>query len=162
MTSFDHRFDFDLDQGIREQVIKKLKASPRLPLEKGVGPAESGIYLLYYKRKLVYVGKASKETTKSGRTLRMRFSEHRIKIAGRRNIELSNMRCQYLTFESAWWVFAAELSLITHFKPLWNFSGFGSKIPGIGRPGTKRISKWNVLFPPKRKRQKKKTARKKP
>lgn len=70
-----HHFDFDLDRGIREQVVEKLEASPRLALTKTTGPPASGIYALYFKRKLVYIGKASKGTTKSKRTLRARLSE---------------------------------------------------------------------------------------
>lgn len=62
-----HRFDFDLDRGIRGQVVEKLEQSPLLPLEKGVGPPSSGIYALYYKGKLVYVGKASRGTTNNSR-----------------------------------------------------------------------------------------------
>ena len=102
------------------------------------------------KGELVYIGKASKETTKSGRTLRMRFSEHAGKIGGRKNISLTDMRCRYLTFDSEWWVFAAEFALITHYAPEWNASGFGSKVPGAGRPGTHRVSKWNALYPPRK------------
>jgi len=49
-----HRFDFDLDRGIREQVVQELEQSPCLPLDKGVGPQSSGIYALYLKDKLVY------------------------------------------------------------------------------------------------------------
>jgi hypothetical protein len=60
-----HHFDFDLDLGIRAQVVEKLEASPLVPLHKGVGPQMSGIYVLYFKGKLVYIGKASKGTTKS-------------------------------------------------------------------------------------------------
>jgi hypothetical protein len=144
-----HHFDFDLDRGIREQVVKKLNSSPRLALRKGVGPTVSGIYALYHKRRLVYIGKASKGTTKSRRTLRDRLNEHVAKISGRRNISLSEMKCRYLTFSSEWWVFAAELALITHYQPKWNASGFGSKVPGVGRPGTERVSKFDDLFPPK-------------
>ncbi|HEV2380980.1 MAG TPA: hypothetical protein VG206_14460 [Terriglobia bacterium] len=66
-TSDPHYFDFDLDRGIREQVVEKLEASPLLPLKKGVGPQASGIYALYFKDCLVYIGKASKDTTKSKR-----------------------------------------------------------------------------------------------
>jgi hypothetical protein len=33
-----HHFDFDLDRGIRAQVVEKLEGSPLLPLEKGAGP----------------------------------------------------------------------------------------------------------------------------
>ena len=131
-------------------MVEKLESSPLLVLSRGVGPHASGVYALYLKGKLVYIGKASRETTKSGRTLRMRFSEHAGKIGGRKNISLTDMKCRYLTFDSEWWVFAAEFALITHYEPEWNASGFGSKVPGAGRPGTHRVSKWNVLYPPKK------------
>ncbi len=147
MADEQHHFDFDLDRGIREQVVEKLEHSPLLSLKRGVGPKASGIYALYFQKKLVYIGKASAGTTKSKRTLRSRFSEHAGKIEGRKNIRLSDMHCRYLTFNSEWWVFAAEFALITHYKPEWNASGFGSKIPGVGRPGTDRVSKWNALYP---------------
>jgi len=142
-----HHFDFDLDRGIRAQVVEMLENSPLLSLSRGVGPQASGIYALYFRGKLVYVGKASKGTTKSKRTLRGRLAEHASKISGRQNIALANMKCRYLTFNSEWWVFAAEFALITHYKPSWNESGFGSKIPGVGRPGTDRVSRWNALYP---------------
>ena len=57
------------------------------------------------------------------------------------------MTCRSLTFESEWWVFAAEFALMAHYRPEWNESGFGSKVPGVGRPGTHRVSRWNELFP---------------
>jgi hypothetical protein len=142
-----HHFDFDLDRGIREQVVEKLESSPLLPLQRGVGPPSSGIYVLYYKRNLVYIGKVSKGTTKSKRTLRSRLNEHVGKIERRQNIQVNELKCRYLTFASEWWVFAAEFALIVHYKPEWNASGFGSKVPGIGRPGTDRISRWDDLFP---------------
>jgi len=144
-----HHFDFDLDRGIRIQVVEKLEASPLLLLTKGVAPALSGIYALYHKKRLVYVGKATKETTKSKRTLRSRLDEHCGKIASRQNITLKEMKCRYLTFNSEWWVFAAEFALMAHYDPEWNGSGFGSKTPGVGRPGTHRVSRWNEQFPPK-------------
>lgn len=149
MAEEDHHFSFDLDRGIRDQVVERLENSPLLALEKGVGPKESGIYALYYKGALVYVGKASKETTKSKRDLRSRLSEHQSKISGSQNITLDDVQCRYLTFDSEWWVFAAEYALIAHYTPEWNASGFGSKTPGAGRPGTDRISKWYAQFPKK-------------
>jgi hypothetical protein len=144
-----HHFDFDLDRGIRAQVVEKLETSPFLPLGKGAGPQASGIYALYLRGALVYVGKASRGTTKSKRTLRARLSEHVGKISGRKNISLADMKCRYLTFASEWWVFAAEFALMAHYRPEWNESGFGSKTPGIGRPGTARVSRWNEQFPKK-------------
>jgi hypothetical protein len=147
-TSSDpHHFDFDLDRGIREQVVEKLTSSPMLPLAKDVAPHASGVYALYLKGKLVYIGKATKELTKSKRTLRARLAEHVGKINGRKNISLEDVKCRYLTFDSEWWVFAAEFALISHRKPEWNDSGFGSKTPGVGRPGTHRVSRWDRLFP---------------
>jgi hypothetical protein len=144
-----HHFDFDLDRGIRAQVVEKLESSPTLAVSRGVGPLASGVYALYCNGILVYIGKASKGTTKSKRTLRARLNEHVGKIGGRQNITLAEMTCRYLTFDSEWWVFAAEFALITHYKPEWNETGFGSKTPGIGRPGTDRVSAWNSKFPPK-------------
>lgn len=142
-----HHFEFDLDRGIRAQVVEQLEASPLIALTKRTGPQASGIYVLYFKGRLVYVGKASKGTTKSKRTLRARLAEHATKIQGRQNITLDDVKCRYLTFSSEWWVFAAEFALITHYHPEWNDSGFGSKVPGVGRPGTDRVSRWNELFP---------------
>jgi len=147
-----HHFDFDLDRGIRAQVVERLEKSPLLPVTKHIGPQASGIYALYFKDKLVYIGKASKGTTKSKRTLRARLTEHVSKIAERENITLKDMKCRYLTFESEWWVFAAEFALMTHYRPEWNESGFGSKVPGVGCPGTHRVSRWNELFPKRKER----------
>lgn len=144
-----HHFEFDLDQAILDQVVKNLEASPALPLDRGVGPAESGIYALYFKGELVYVGKASKEMTKSGRTLRTRLGEHRTKIAGRQNITPEEVTCRFLTFDSDWWVVAAEFAVIRHYAPKWNYTGFGSKVPGKGRPGTERVSTFDNDFPKK-------------
>ena len=143
-----HRFEFDLDRGIREQAVEKLEASPLLPLADSTGPRASGIYALYFDGDLVYIGKATTTLTKSGRTLRARLAEHQQKIAGRRNIASEQMRVRYLTFASDWWVFAAELALMGHYRPTWNNSGFGSKVPGSGRPGTHRVSRWDRMFPP--------------
>jgi hypothetical protein len=147
-TADPHRFDFDLDRAILAQAMEKLESTPMFPLRKAVGPPSSGVYALYYKGSLVYIGKASKETTKSKRTLRDRLNEHVTKISGRRHISLDEMECRFLTFASEWWVFAAEFALIGHYKPEWNGSGFGSKIEGGGRPGMPGyVSKWTDRFP---------------
>lgn len=118
-----------------------------LSLSKGAGPTESGIYALYYKGKLVYIGKATKTFTKSKRTLRARLSEHVGKLSSRKTLSLADMKLRYLTFKSDWWVWAAELALIRHYKPEWNGSGVGSKVQGVGRPGTDRVSRFDKLFP---------------
>ena len=143
-----HRFEFNLDRGIRDQVIERLKTSPLHCLADDDAPRASGIYALYHHERLVYVGKSS-GFTKSKRTLRARLAEHKRKIAGRRHITLEEMQFRYLTFDSEWWVVAAELAMMETYTPEWNDSGFGSKVPGRGRPGTERISVWDQQFPPK-------------
>jgi hypothetical protein len=145
-----HYFQFNLDKGIRTQVVEKLEASPSMSLAKGMGPNESGIYALYFRNELVYIGKASKGTTKSQRSLRARLGEHVSKLSQRSGLLMADVSCRYLVFDSEWWVFAAEFALISHYSPEWNDSGFGSKTPGIGRPGTSRISKFDAKFPKKK------------
>jgi hypothetical protein len=78
-----------------------------------------------------------------------RLTEHVSKISERKNITLDDVKCRYLTLASEWRVFAAGFALITHYQPEWSESGFGSKVPGVGRPGTDRVSRWNERFPKK-------------
>lgn len=144
-----HEFVFELDRAIRDQVVAKLEESPMLALARNVAPHKSGVYALYHHGRLVYVGKASKGTTRSGRTLRARLNEHVGKLDRRENLSLGDMTCRFLTIESDWFVWAAEFALINHYEPEWNNSGFGSKVPGKGRPGTHRVSKFDQMFPPR-------------
>lgn len=142
-----HKFVFELDRAIRDQVIEKLNASSIVVLDRNTAPRDSGVYALYFKGGLVYIGKASKSTTTSKRTLRSRLNEHVGKLENRDNLTMADMTCRFLTIESDWFVWAAEFALINHFQPEWNNSGFGSKVPGAGRPGTHRVSKFNQQFP---------------
>ena len=137
-----HKFEFEIDRAIRTQVREKLESSPELPLSADVAPAKKGVYVLYWKGRLVYAGKALHTTLKRRRV------EHSRKIAGRRNMALRQITCRFLTIESDWFVRAAEDALITSYKPLWNASGFGSHVPGRGRPGTRTIQ-WDQEFPPR-------------
>ena len=137
-----HEFVFEIDRAIRTQVREKLEVSPELRLSEDVAAAKKGVYVLYWKGKLVYAGKALHTT------LKRRLAEHTRKISGRRNIALNQMTCRFLIIDSDWFVRAAEDALITSYKPLWNASGFGSHVPGRGRPGT-RVSQWDQEFPPK-------------
>lgn len=142
-----YRFVFELDRAIREQVISKLESLQIQALVRNSAPNESGIYALYFKEKLVYVGKASRGTTKSKRTLRSRLNEHVGKLENRENLSILDVGLRYLIIESDWFVWAAEFALINYYQPEWNNSGFGSKVPGVGRPGTHRVSKFNLMYP---------------
>ena len=140
MSHDPHHFVFEIDRAIRMQIVEKLEASPELNLSESVAPQLKGVYVLYWKGKLIYAGKALHTT------LRRRLAEHTRKIAGRSNLSLEEITCRFLTIESDWFVRAAEDALITNYKPLWNLSGFGSHVPGKGRPGI-RTSKWDKDFP---------------
>ena len=107
-----------------------------------MAPPEKGVYALYWKGKIVYAGKALQTT------LRRRLGEHARKIAGRKNISLAQVACKFLIIESDWFVRAGEHALIESYDPQWNLSGFGSHVPGRGRPGIRR-SKWDTEFPPR-------------
>ena len=137
-----HQFFFEFDKAFTDQLIKKFEASPAHSLTEDVAPAEKGVYALYRHRKIVYAGKALDTT------LHRRLGEHARKVGGRKNIELSQMTCRFLIIDSDWFVRAGEHALIESYDPEWNASGFGSHVPGRGRPGI-RVSKWDTEFPPK-------------
>ena len=133
-----HRFNpLDIPMHLREC----FEESPRLRFPPPDAPQKTGIYGLYVKGVLVYIGKA---TGKSN--LRRRFSEHARKIKPRKNILLSQMECRFLIIAEEW-VHYAEHHLISHYDPEWNGSGFGSHIPGAGRPGIKGPPTWDQKYP---------------
>ncbi len=136
-----HKFDlFDLEA----HLVRALDLIAAEPLVPGVGASATGIYALYHNGRLVYVGKAWRTNS-----VRARLGEHFRKIAGRRNISVSEMTCKYLTIDKNWLVVAAEDALITYYNPRWNRTGFGSHVPGAGRPGVKGPGEWDRLYPPK-------------
>jgi Eco29kI restriction endonuclease len=135
-----HDFFFEFDTAFTAQLIEKFEASPEHPLTEDVAPPKRGVYALYRSGQLVYAGKALRTT------LRRRLAEPARKIAGRKNIELREIQCRFLVIGSHWFVRAGEHALIETYEPAWNLSGFGSHIPGRGRPGI-RISKWDEEFP---------------
>jgi hypothetical protein len=121
-----HEFVFEIDRAIRTQVREKLEVSLELRLSEDVAPAKKAVYVLYWKGKLVYAGKALHTT------LKRRLAEHTRKISGRRNIALNQMTCRFLTIDSDWFVRAAEDALISSYKPLWNGQRVRNSRPGAG------------------------------
>jgi hypothetical protein len=137
-----HHFIFEFDKAYNQQLIEKFEASPEHALMLDVAPPLKGVYALYHKGKLVYAGKALNTT------LARRLAEHCRKIAVRQNIDLAGVSCRFLTIDGDWFVRAAEDALIQYYSPLWQNSGFGSHVPGRGRPGIRR-SRWDTMYPPK-------------
>lgn len=121
-----HQFFFEFDKAFTHQLIAKFEASPAHPLSEDVAPPEKGVYALYRHRKIVYAGKALDTT------LRRRLGEHTRKIAGRRNIELSEMTCRFLVIDSDWLVRAGGHSdSVMEANPSSNVSHFHSRYPPV-------------------------------
>jgi hypothetical protein len=137
-----HEFVFEFDKAYNHQLIEKFEASPEHPLTEDVAPREKGVYALYYGGALVYAGKALQ--TSLGR----RLAEHFRKIASRQNIDVTGVTCRFLVIRGDSFVRAAEDALIQNYKPAWQTSGFGSHVPGVGRPGI-RVSRWDQQYPPR-------------
>lgn len=80
---------------------------------------------------------------KTSGSLRKRLTEHRIKITGRRNIEIGEMAFTCLTVSKNWTALAPETSLINYYKNEpggceWNGKSFGPHDPGRNREQTNK------------------------
>jgi hypothetical protein len=128
-------------------MVRRLKEAPLLELRKDQLPHVTGVYALTLDSDLypVYIGRVFQTSPTSTRTMFNRLSEHIKRMTGRLNINA--MRFRYLTFDAEWVSVAAEHALIEYYKPTWNYSGFGSKAPGKGRPGIGIVSDWDKAFP---------------
>ncbi len=103
-------------------------------------PQETGIYALYLGDRVVYIGKATRNSH-----LRKRIWKAANTISDRKT-KRSQFRCRFLLVPDEW-VDYAEHHLIQHYQPEWNESGFGSHIPGAGRPGIKGPATWDQKSP---------------
>ncbi len=135
-----HEFFFEFDKAYNHQLIEKFEASPMHQLSETVAPPEKGVYALYWRGVLVYAGKALHTR------LSRRLAEHYRKITARRNIDINDVTCRFLVIQGDWFVRAAEDALIQTYTPDWQNSGFGSHVPGVGRPGI-RTARWDTDFP---------------
>jgi hypothetical protein len=139
-----YRVDVD-DQVIIicNRVIVKLVLIPFSQLVRNVGPPrqEYGVYFLYLKDILVYIGKS----TTVG--LNGRLNSAYSKIINRQFISIDDMTCKYV-FLNREWVNGVEELLISNFDPEWNGSGFGHR-PGVDTNYNARIgeSDWEQKYP---------------
>ena len=96
-----------------------------------------GVYQLYHKGSLVYVGKSN--------SLRGRLSQHFNKITGRRNIAATDVTFKCLFVHRNWTALAPEQSLIRYYKSAgagecpWNGNSFGPHDPGRNRETTNKL-----------------------
>jgi hypothetical protein len=144
-----NHFTFDLTGALAEQLDAALPTLTPELLSVGqlqtVDPVP-GIYQLYLRGDLVYVGKAD-------RSLRARLSDHHRKIIGRLNIDIADMTFTGLYLEGTWIPVGPEQMLIKRrelqgVRPPWNFNGFGINDPGKERDTTNfGPEHFDVLYP---------------
>lgn len=126
-------FDLDLARAITEQLVETFEQMPASSLT-AEALAESrdvpGVYQLYVKELIVYVGK-------SDSSLRNRLARHMWALTGRMNISIGEVTFKAIHLSRNWSALTTEAALITHFgRTPWNNSGFGSNDPGRNRDNT--------------------------
>jgi hypothetical protein len=106
---FDH-FEIDLVSALSDQLVGAfdgLAAAPLINPKLKTLPDGQGVYQLYHKDSLVYVGKSDR--------LCRRLSEHLRKIAGRRIIDVTDVTFKCLFIHQNWPALAPERSLISYY-----------------------------------------------
>lgn len=128
-------FEFALSEALILQLVECLNnmgTSPLNPILASQVPDKQGVYQLFHKGKLVYIGK-----TDAKKGLQHRLTRHAAKILSRVGLSAGDVQfkaVQVLVFSAV----DLEKMLIKHFtkigqKPDWNHSGFGSNDPGRRR-----------------------------
>ncbi len=132
-------FEIDIISALSTQLLDKLTQLSPAPLDPehlNALSSEQGIYQLFHREQLVYVGKAD--------SLKKRLNEHRFKIVGRKNIDVEDMSFICLYVHPNWTALAPEDALIKHYKSgsktecAWNGNGFGPHDPGRDRETTNK------------------------
>jgi hypothetical protein len=143
-------FTFDLTGALALQLEAALPGLTQAPLNLPAlvdTEAVPGIYQLYLRAELIYIGKAD-------RSLRGRLTDHHRKISGRLNISIEDMSFTGLYLEGTWIPVGPEQMLInkrklvTGAEPLWNTNGFGMNDPGKERDTTTfKDGHFDVMYP---------------
>lgn len=132
-------FEIDIISALSIQLTRALDALDIGALEPSTLrtlPTSQGVYKLFHKQQLVYVGKAN--------NLSKRLTEHWKKISGRQNISVDSMGFKCLSIHKNWTALAPESSLIAHYRAQknnqceWNGNGFGPHDPGRNREITNK------------------------
>ena len=98
-----HAFQFDVDKAYEDQLVCALEASPEHPLSQPVAPRQSGVYVLFRSSVPVYAGRA--------KDLRSRLNAYLKRAANRKEINVQEVTCRFLTIERTWEVLRAVAAL---------------------------------------------------
>lgn len=137
MTEGFIEFEFDLPDALLVSLVRAcdgMQAASLTPAAAGVIPEQQGIYQLFHREKMVYIGK-----TDADAGLRKRLERHARTIQHRKNLVPTDVTFKAVRI----FVFTAidlESQLIAHYSAdgnlPWNKSGFGSNDPGRNRDDT--------------------------
>ena len=98
-----HTFRFDEDKAYEDQLVSLLEARPERPLSAPEAPRQPGVYVLFRTTVPVYVGKA--------KDLRSRLNDCLRKTATRKEINVQEITCRFVTIERMWEVLRARAAL---------------------------------------------------
>jgi hypothetical protein len=125
-----------ITRALRDQLVTSLDALEPDPLTTTAIEAllrRPGVYQLYHRDELVYIGKADT-------SLPRRLTKHHRKLSGREHIDIRDVRFAALYVYEDLKAVAPETLLIEHYRALgrapWNFNGFGNNDPGQNRDQT--------------------------
>lgn len=136
------RFEIDVISALSSQLVAafdKLDVGPLTQLQLNALEPGQGVYQLFHKGALVYVGQAQ--------SLKKRLTQHRQKISGRKNIDVVDMGFKCLYVHPNWTALAPEDALIKYHRKLgkgtcpWNGNSFGPHDPGRERETTNKPTK---------------------
>jgi Uri superfamily endonuclease len=148
VTKGYYEFEFQLPEALLSQMIERLDgAEPGLLVPENLAliPDAQGVYQLFHRGTLVYIGKTDAEAG-----LRARLERHCRNVQHRHGIEPADVEFKALRV----YVFTAvdlETQLIAHYgrdASPWNGSGFGANDPGREREtSTAKPGHFNLVYP---------------
>ncbi len=143
-------FEFDLPSALLEQLVAVFGSMETAPLNRETPsriPEAQGVYQLFLRDQLVYIGKTDAEVG-----LKRRLERHARKTMHRQNLHPDDVgfrAVQILVFSAM----DLETALIKRYEALgqrtaWNHSGFGANDPGRNRDNTRvRDTTYDARYP---------------
>jgi len=148
-TLFDHTV-FD---GEREKwsslTAKTLAVAPRMKFGVDEPPVAHGVYFLYMRERMIYLGKSSGDSVSKSNSIYSRLTAHWEKVQNRVGLYPDLMWYQAIPIDVIYSgnIIQIEQYAIQTYKPYLNRTGFGSAPPGHGRR-FQGDSKFNQMHPP--------------
>jgi hypothetical protein len=141
-------FRLSITRALGDQLADSIAALTPTPLVFDAVAAldpRGGVYELFYRGDLVYIGKADT-------SLRERLADHRRKISGRVGLSLADVAFVALYVDEDLSAVAPETLLINRHRVIgespWNTNGFGNKDPGRERDTSAvKSSHFDALYP---------------